>query len=504
MFEHLGKFLRKFQQLFFRVVRELTPQVCGKMYKWTVGALSALHEGSEARMITILEKANLAAIHTGRVTLMPKDVELAMKLSDATEHYKTMVSVSEKESREEHKSREENRRKELEHLKNRKRKPESVECLPGGSGTVASDEDDTESPTVIVRHWKKSMLDSSSDSEGNEIDSQRTRKKNVWYSKRLTKEQFDYFKQHGFTDELVTIVFDEGWDKVDIENYILLYNHQNNEDVPLPTFARQKDVYGKSGKGKDGGKKPTKCDEEGKDCEGGKSKGTDGKGRKKGVKSTYTKNDKGGERSGSGKDGNQKSTKMKNAKHGEPSGSRKDGKGEKSNKTKNDKHGEQSGSGKDGKGEKSNKTKNDEGEPSGSGKDGKGEKSKKTKNDKGGEPSGSGKDGKGEKSKKTKNDTGEKSGSRKGKKKDKSNETKNVKRGETSRSDEPGRKNTKDRDKGNKRSKSKKSQMEINDPIVHFGTNVSEASDLYREGRGSENSDGHGGKSDECCGRREG
>ena len=267
----------------------------------------------------------------------------------------------------------------------------------------------------------------------------------------MTKEQFDYFKQHGFTDELVTIVFDEGWDKVDIENYILLYNHQNNEDVLLPTFARQKDVYGKSGKGKDSGKKPTKCDEEGKDCEGGKSKGTDGKGRKKGVKSTYTKNDKGDERSRSGKDGNQKSTKTKNAKHGEPSGSRKDGKGEKSNKTKND-----------------------EGEPSGSGKDGKGEKSKKTKNDK-----------------------GEKSGSGKGKKKDKSNETKNVKHGETSWSDEPGRKNTKDRDEGNKRSKSKKSQMEINDPIVHFGTNVSEASDLYREGRGSENSDGHGGKSDE-------
>ena len=35
------------------------------MYKWTVGALSELHEGSEARMITILEKVNLAAIHAG-------------------------------------------------------------------------------------------------------------------------------------------------------------------------------------------------------------------------------------------------------------------------------------------------------------------------------------------------------------------------------------------------------------------------------------------------------
>ena len=70
------------------------------MYKWTIGALSALHEGSEARVITILEKANLATIHAGRVTLMAKDIELAMKLSDATENYKTTTSVTEIESEE--------------------------------------------------------------------------------------------------------------------------------------------------------------------------------------------------------------------------------------------------------------------------------------------------------------------------------------------------------------------------------------------------------------------
>ena len=60
------------------------------MFKWTIPALSALHKGSEARLIMILEKANLAAIHAGHVTLMVKDIQLAMKLSDATEHYKTM------------------------------------------------------------------------------------------------------------------------------------------------------------------------------------------------------------------------------------------------------------------------------------------------------------------------------------------------------------------------------------------------------------------------------
>ena len=76
-----------------------------------------MHEGSEARIITILEKANLAAIHAGCVTLMPKDVELAMKLSDATEHYKTMKSVTEKASPEDEERREESRKKQIELIK---------------------------------------------------------------------------------------------------------------------------------------------------------------------------------------------------------------------------------------------------------------------------------------------------------------------------------------------------------------------------------------------------
>ena len=67
----------------------------------------------------------------------------------------------------------------------------------------------------------------------------------------MTKEQYKYFKQHGLTDELITIVLDEGWDKIDIENYVLLYNHQNNEHVPLPILSRQKDIYGRSGGEKD-------------------------------------------------------------------------------------------------------------------------------------------------------------------------------------------------------------------------------------------------------------
>ena len=78
----------------FRVIRELTMKLTGKNFKWTVGALSALHEGSESMLITLLEKANLAAIHCRLIMLMPKDIDLAIKLSDMMTNYKTTVSVS--------------------------------------------------------------------------------------------------------------------------------------------------------------------------------------------------------------------------------------------------------------------------------------------------------------------------------------------------------------------------------------------------------------------------
>ena len=38
---------------------------------------------------------------------------------------------------------------------------------------------------------------------------------------------------------------DLGWDRIDVENYILLYNHKNKKKVPIPEYKRKKDVYGK-------------------------------------------------------------------------------------------------------------------------------------------------------------------------------------------------------------------------------------------------------------------
>ena len=38
---------------------------------WMKGAIEALHEGAEAYMVSLLEDANLLAIHARRITLQP-------------------------------------------------------------------------------------------------------------------------------------------------------------------------------------------------------------------------------------------------------------------------------------------------------------------------------------------------------------------------------------------------------------------------------------------------
>ena len=141
---------------FFRIVHELTPKITRKSFKWTVEALAALHEGSKAHIITILKKANLATIHASCVTLMPKDIDLAMKLSDVTENYKTTSSITEVESEKDKNENEERRQKELEVLK--KKRNQEKEDNPQSSGSasgiitpfrpIISDEDENNLDTV--------------------------------------------------------------------------------------------------------------------------------------------------------------------------------------------------------------------------------------------------------------------------------------------------------------------------------------------------------------------
>ena len=48
--------------------------------RWTKGAIEALHEGAEDYLVTLLEDANLLAIHARRVTVQPRDIQLARRI----------------------------------------------------------------------------------------------------------------------------------------------------------------------------------------------------------------------------------------------------------------------------------------------------------------------------------------------------------------------------------------------------------------------------------------
>ncbi|GCB66956.1 uncharacterized protein [Scyliorhinus torazame] len=66
---------------FSRLVREVACRFTrGIHFRWQANALLALQEASEAFLVLLLEDANLCTLHAKRVTLFPKDVQLARKL----------------------------------------------------------------------------------------------------------------------------------------------------------------------------------------------------------------------------------------------------------------------------------------------------------------------------------------------------------------------------------------------------------------------------------------
>ena len=52
--------------------------------RWTRGAIEAIHEGAESYMISLLEDANLLAIHARRITVQPWDIQLARHIRGST------------------------------------------------------------------------------------------------------------------------------------------------------------------------------------------------------------------------------------------------------------------------------------------------------------------------------------------------------------------------------------------------------------------------------------
>ena len=64
---------------FHRLVREISQDFSNdKRYKGT--SVLALQEASEAYLVGLFEDTNLCAIHGKRVTIMPKDIQLARRI----------------------------------------------------------------------------------------------------------------------------------------------------------------------------------------------------------------------------------------------------------------------------------------------------------------------------------------------------------------------------------------------------------------------------------------
>ncbi len=70
-----------FQRLVREVMQDVAPN--GDM-RLQSHALAALQEASEAYLVSLFEDTNLCAIHAKRVTIMPKDIQLARRIRGET------------------------------------------------------------------------------------------------------------------------------------------------------------------------------------------------------------------------------------------------------------------------------------------------------------------------------------------------------------------------------------------------------------------------------------
>ena len=64
---------------FQRLVKEIS-QDLDRRLRWQSTAILALQEAAEAYLVGLFEDTNLCAIHAKRVTIMPKDIQLARRI----------------------------------------------------------------------------------------------------------------------------------------------------------------------------------------------------------------------------------------------------------------------------------------------------------------------------------------------------------------------------------------------------------------------------------------
>ncbi len=68
---------------FQRLVREIAQEFKSGL-RWTKDSIAALQEAVEAYMVHLFEDTNLCAIHAGRVTIKPKDMQLTRRIRGET------------------------------------------------------------------------------------------------------------------------------------------------------------------------------------------------------------------------------------------------------------------------------------------------------------------------------------------------------------------------------------------------------------------------------------
>merc|ERR1712060_501839 len=64
---------------FQRLVREIASEIKSDL-RFQSSAIMALQEATEAYLVSLFEDTNLCAIHAKRVTIMPRDIQLAKRL----------------------------------------------------------------------------------------------------------------------------------------------------------------------------------------------------------------------------------------------------------------------------------------------------------------------------------------------------------------------------------------------------------------------------------------
>lgn len=74
------------RQPFYRLVKEITSLInrSGNDLKYQSAALSALQEAAEAYLIRLFEDTQICAIHAKRVTIMAKDIQVALRIRGET------------------------------------------------------------------------------------------------------------------------------------------------------------------------------------------------------------------------------------------------------------------------------------------------------------------------------------------------------------------------------------------------------------------------------------